>query len=60
VRIRVLHSEATRDRLVALRRVLEAHRGDCGVVLHLVIPGESETVVGLPGLFGRPVADRQL
>jgi DNA polymerase-3 subunit alpha len=76
VRIRVLHTEATRDRLVALRRVLEAHRGDCGVVLHLVIPGESETVVGLPskrgvdpseallravdGLFGRPVADRHL
>jgi DNA polymerase-3 subunit alpha len=76
VRIRVLHSEATRDRLVALRRVLDAHHGDCGVVLHLVIPGESETVVGLPtrrgvdpsesllravdGLFGRPVAERAL
>jgi DNA polymerase-3 subunit alpha len=76
VRIRVFHHEASRDRLLALRRVLEAHKGDCSVFLHLVIPGESETVLGLPdsrgvepsegllravdGLFGRPVADRVL
>ena len=76
VRVRILDREATRDRLLALRQVLEAHRGDCGLLLHLVIPGESETVVALPGgrgvepsdgllraidgLFGRPVADRVL
>lgn len=76
VRVRILEAEATRDRLLALRQVLEAHRGDCGVLVHLVIPGESETVVALPegrgvdpsdallraidGLFGRPVADRAL
>jgi DNA polymerase-3 subunit alpha len=76
LRIRVFHHEASRDRLLALRRVLEGHKGDCAVLLHLVIPGESETVLGLPssrgvepseallravdGLFGRPVADRVL
>jgi DNA polymerase-3 subunit alpha len=76
LRIRIFHHEASRARLLALRRVLEAHKGDCSVLLHLVIPGESETVLGLPdrrgvepsdgllravdGLFGRPVADRVL
>ena len=56
--------------------MLEAHRGDCPVLLHLVIPGESETVIALPdrrgvepsdgllrevdGLFGRRVAERVL
>jgi DNA polymerase-3 subunit alpha len=76
VRVRILDREATRDRLLALRQVLDAHRGDCGLFVHLVIPGESETVVALPGgrgvdptdgllraidgLFGRPVADRVL
>ncbi|HEX2483785.1 MAG TPA: DNA polymerase III subunit alpha [Myxococcota bacterium] len=76
VRVRILDRDATRDRLLALRRVLDAHRGDCGLLLHLVIPGESETVVALPSgrgvepsdgllreidtLFGRAVADRLL
>jgi DNA polymerase-3 subunit alpha len=76
VRVRILDREATRDRLLALRRVLDAHSGDCGLLLHLVIPGESETVVALPNgrgvepsdgllreidtLFGRAVADRLL
>jgi DNA polymerase-3 subunit alpha len=76
VRIRVTASEATRDRMLALRRLLEAHAGDCGVLLHLLIPGESETVMALPGgrgidpsdelllevngLFGRPVAELDL
>jgi DNA polymerase-3 subunit alpha len=71
--VRVLEGDMTRDRMLALREVLESHRGDCGVVVHLVIPGESETVVALPdmrgveatdtlvhdidGLFGRPVSD---
>ena len=73
VRIRVLAGELSRDRLLALGQVLAAHPGECGVRLHLVIPGETETVVALPdtravdpsqamlravdGLFGRPVAD---
>ena len=76
VRIRVAASEATRDRLLALRRLLEAHAGDCGVLLHLLIPGESETIMALlgergvepsdelllavDGLFGRSVAELDL
>jgi len=73
VHIRVLASEATRDRLQALGTVLKSHPGDCSVQLHLMIPGESETVMALPdaravdpvedlvrdvdGLFGRPVTE---
>ncbi len=76
VRIRVAASEATRDRMLALRRLLEAHVGDCGVLLHILIPGESETIMALPGgrgvdpseelisaldgLFGHPVAEVDL
>jgi len=76
VRIRVAASEATRDRMLALRRLLERHSGDCAVLLHLLIPGESETIVsvadgrgvepsdelilGVNGLFGRPVAEMDL
>lgn len=71
--VRVLEGDMTRDRMLALREVLHSHRGDCAVVVHLVIPGETETLVGLPdaqgvdateallhdidGLFGRPVSD---
>ena len=47
LRLRVAAREMTRDRLLALRNVLDANRGDCGVLLHLTIPGESETVVAL-------------
>jgi DNA polymerase-3 subunit alpha len=76
VRIRVAVSEATRDRMLALRRLLEAHAGDCAVLLHVLIPGESETIVSVAGgrgvepseemlvavngLFGRPVAEVDL
>jgi len=71
--IRIPAQEASRDRLLALRAVLESHPGDCEVWLHLLIPGESETVMALPeprwvepsptlerelnGLFGRPVTE---
>jgi DNA polymerase-3 subunit alpha len=76
LRLRVLASEATRDRLTALRRVLKAYPGECSVTVHLMIPGESETVLSLgdpPGvrpvpellrdvdaLFGRPVTEVKL
>ncbi len=76
VHIAVRAEEATRDRLLALRSLLKAHAGDCSVVVHLRIPGESETVLGLgdssgvdatpallreiDGLFGRPVAELHL
>ncbi len=73
LRLRVHAEEATRDRLLALRQILTQHPGECEVVLHLVIPGESETLLALPaasgvragtrllqdlaGLFGRDVAE---
>jgi hypothetical protein len=69
----VLATDASRDRLLALRRALGEHRGDCPVVLVVRIPGESETEIALPGswavdpsdglmrqldqLFGRRVAE---
>ena len=51
LRIRVEAAEATRDRMLALRRMLEAHSGDCAALLHLLIPGEHPvlTVGELPG-----------
>jgi DNA polymerase-3 subunit alpha len=49
--------EASRDRLTALRHLLERHPGECKVALHLVIPGESETVIALPGLPVRPATE---
>jgi DNA polymerase-3 subunit alpha len=76
LRVRVLATEATRDRLSALRQLFEERPGECSVALHLVIPGKSETVVALSGrrgvrpdsklrkrvddLFGRPVTDLEL
>ena len=50
--LRVLASEATRDRLLALRDLLGRNPGECAVALRLVIPDESETVLALPGLRG--------
>jgi DNA polymerase-3 subunit alpha len=76
VHVRVRAAEATRDRLLALRSLLAEHAGDCGVVVHLLIPGESETLLALPdargvdatpgllreldALFGRPVSELSL
>ena len=76
LRVRVQSPDVTRDRLIALKRLLGAHSGDCGVYLHITIPGESETVLGVGGirgvspsvdlcrevdrLFGRPVTERSL
>jgi DNA polymerase-3 subunit alpha len=76
LRLRVLVSEATRDRLTALHRVLKAFPGECNVTLHLTIPGESETILSLTdpagvrpvpellrdldALFGRPVTELSL
>jgi DNA polymerase-3 subunit alpha len=48
LRIEVLEAEASRDRLTALRSAFASHPGDCPVLLHLRIPGESETVIALP------------
>jgi hypothetical protein len=74
LRVRLLETELGRDRMLTLRKLLEAHPGDCGVNVHVTIPGESETVLcvggvrgvdasdalcrDVDGLFGRAVADR--
>jgi DNA polymerase-3 subunit alpha len=76
LRVRVKSPDVTRDRLISLKRLLGSHLGDCGVYLHITIPGESETVLGIGGirgvspsaklcsevdrLFGRPVTERAL
>jgi DNA polymerase-3 subunit alpha len=76
LRVRVQSPDVTRDRLIALKRILGSHLGDCGVYLHITIPGESETVLGVGGirgvvpsvelcrevdrLFGRPVTERAI
>ena len=76
LRVRVQAPDVTRDRLLALKKLLGAHRGECGVYIHITIPGESETVLGVGGirgvspsselcsevdrLFGRPVTERSL
>jgi DNA polymerase-3 subunit alpha len=76
LRVRLQSPDVTRDRLIALKRLLGSHQGDCGVYLHIMIPGESETVLGIGGirgvspsaqlcrdvdrLFGRPVTERSL
>ncbi|MCP5070589.1 MAG: DNA polymerase III subunit alpha, partial [bacterium] len=73
VHVRILAEEASRDRLSALNDVLQGHAGDCNVWVHMMIPGESETVMALPesrgveptqelvkaidGLFGRAVSE---
>jgi DNA polymerase-3 subunit alpha len=76
LRVRVIEGDVSRDRLLALRRVLQKHQGDCSVYLHITIPGASETILSVggirgvdasdalcrdvDGLFGRPVAERGL
>jgi DNA polymerase-3 subunit alpha len=76
LRVRVQSPDVTRDRLITLKRILGSHSGDCGVYLHITIPGESETVLGIGGirgvspsvelcrevdrLFGRPVTERSI
>jgi len=76
LRIAVLETDITQDRMLALRDVLRKSPGDCEVVVNVTIPGESVTVMALGeqrgvrvcdelcrevnALFGRPVADSVL
>jgi DNA polymerase-3 subunit alpha len=73
LQVTVRDDEASPDRLRALRDLLEKNRGECAVVVRLVIPGESETILSLnsapavranaalladvDGLFGRCVTE---
>jgi hypothetical protein len=52
LRVRIGSAEATHDRLTALRQILQARPGECAVTLHVVIPGESETVISVSGVRG--------
>jgi len=52
--IQLTAAEATRDRLLALKAMLQRHPGECEVLLKLRIPDESETLMALPGLEVRP------
>ena len=60
VTIRLFAPESTRDRIAALKSVLGKHGGDCSVVLHVTIPGESETVMSLPDTLGVTPSDALL
>ena len=75
LRVKLTVDEATRDRLLTLKDMLQRHPGDCEVVLQIVIPDASETWIALPGLevlpndqlrneltglFGRVVAELEL
>ena len=50
--VTVREDEASPDRLHALRDLLEKNPGECQVVVRLVIPGESETLLALNGAPG--------
>ncbi len=54
LQLTVAETEASRDRLLALKQVLGKHPGECRVAVHLVIPDDSETVIALPGVGVRP------
>jgi hypothetical protein len=43
--LRILAAEATRDRMTALKKLLAEAPGECTVVVHISIPGESETLL---------------
>jgi DNA polymerase III subunit alpha len=52
--VRVPATSVTADRLNELRTILAAHKGDTQVVLEVLVPGESETVIRLADLRVRP------
>jgi DNA polymerase-3 subunit alpha len=52
LQVTVREDEASPDRLRALRDLIEKNPGECQVVVRLVIPGESETVLSLNGVAG--------
>jgi DNA polymerase-3 subunit alpha len=73
LQIALVEADVTHDRMLALKRVLGSHAGECEVLVHVTIPGESTTVLSLGDargvkatdelcrevdtLFGRPVSE---
>ena len=70
----VRDDDLTQDRLLALRTLLRASPGECGVRLNVTIPGEAVAVLAvaedrgvaptdgllreIDALFGRPICER--
>jgi DNA polymerase III subunit alpha len=52
LRVKMIEKEISRDRLDALVKVLASHPGDCPVVIHVLIPEESETTVSVSAVRG--------
>ncbi len=52
LRVKMVEREISADRLEALIKVLESHPGDCPVVVHVLIPGESETTLSVGAVRG--------
>ena len=52
LRVKMIEKEISRDRLDALVKVLTSHPGDCPVVIHVLIPEESETTVSVGAVRG--------
>jgi len=52
LRVKMIEHEISRDRLDALVKVLSSHPGDCPVVIHVLIPEESETTVSVGAVRG--------
>lgn len=48
VHFRLTTPGLSEGQLTALKDIIDRHRGSCDVLLHLVIPNRSETVIGLP------------
>jgi len=58
--VTVIADEATPDRLTALRDLLHSHRGECQVIVRLLLPGDSETLMTLNGAPGVRASDSLL
>lgn len=52
LRVNMIESDISKDRLNALVKVLANHPGDCPVVIHVLIPGQSETIVSVGAIRG--------
>ncbi|MFZ5585702.1 MAG: DNA polymerase III subunit alpha [Thermodesulfobacteriota bacterium] len=51
LRLRLMATGLTRDKLVLLRQALNQHPGNCRVSLHLTVPGKGEAVLALPAQY---------
>ncbi len=57
LRVRMVERDINPDRMAALRRVLSTHPGDCPVVIHVLLPGESETTLSVGAVRGVRASD---